>query len=81
VTQLSSTIAPKSLSKEIAVLRGPYSRDGSRMATASADKIARVWDAHLLTMSVQDLLAQACARLTGVTKLTRGLASQPDSVP
>jgi hypothetical protein len=26
---------------------------------------------HLLTMGVKDLLAEACARLAGVTKLTR----------
>jgi hypothetical protein len=35
-------------------------------------------------MATKDVLAQACARLAGVTKLTREemhLASYPDSVP
>jgi hypothetical protein len=44
---------------------------------------ARIWDAHLLTMSVKDLLAEACARLGGVTKLTREemrLAGYPESM-
>jgi hypothetical protein len=44
---------------------------------------ARIWDAHLQTMAVEDLLAQACERLAGVTKLTREemrLAGYPDSV-
>jgi WD40 repeat protein len=48
-----------------------FSPDGSRIVTASADKTARIWDAHLQTMAVKDLLAEACARLAGVTKLTR----------
>ena len=61
-----------------------FSPDGSRIVTASADKTARIWDAHLQTMSVKDLLAEACARLAGVTKLTRDemrLAGYPDSMP
>jgi WD40 repeat protein len=77
--------------REIAVLRGhdgavfsaAFSPDGSRIVTASWDGTARIWDAHLQTMMVKDLLAQACARLA-VTKLTREemlLASYPDSVP
>ena len=61
--------------KEIAVLRGhddavqsaAFSPDGSRIVTASTDNTARIWDAHLQTMSVKDLLAQACARLAGLT--------------
>jgi hypothetical protein len=77
--------------KEIAVLRGhddgvysaAFSRDGSRIVTASADKTARIWDAHLQMMGVKDLLAEACVRLAGVTKLTREemrLADYPDSM-
>ena len=78
--------------KEIAVLRGhegyvyfaAVSPDGSRIVTTSDDKTARIWDAHLLTMSVKDLLVQACASLAGVTKLTpeeMRLASYSDSMP
>jgi WD40 domain-containing protein len=56
--------------KEIAVVRGhegpvqsaAFSPDGSRLVTAG-DKTARVWDAHLQTMSANGLLVQACARL------------------
>jgi WD40 repeat protein len=76
--------------KEIAVLRGhpsnvrsaAFSPDGSRIVTASSDQTARIWDAHLQTMAVKDLLAEACVRLAGVTKLTREemrLAGYPDS--
>ena len=78
--------------KEIAVLRGhessvtsaAFSRDGSRIVTASQDKVARIWDVGLETMSAKDLLAEACARLAGVTQLTRDemrLAGYPDSMP
>jgi len=61
-----------------------FSPDGSRIVTASNDKTARIWDAHLLTMAVRDLLAEACAHLAGMTKLTRDemrLASYPDDMP
>jgi len=60
-----------------------FNPDGSRIVTASEDKTARVWDAHLQTMSVKDLLAEACVHLA-VTKLTREemrLAGYPDSMP
>jgi hypothetical protein len=53
------------------VASAAFSPDGSRIVTASGDKTAHIWDAHLETMSVKDLLAEACARLAGLTKLTR----------
>jgi len=78
--------------KEIGVLRGhdsdvssaAFSPDGLRIVTASKDHTARIWDTHLQTMPPKDLLAQACARLAGVAKLTREemrLAGYPDSMP
>jgi len=45
---------------------------------------SRIVTAHLHTMAVKNLLAQACALLAGVTKLTREemrLAGYRDSVP
>jgi WD40 repeat protein len=80
------------VANEIAVLRGhdeglrsaAFNSDGSRIVTASEDKTARVWDVHLQTMSVKDLVTEACARLAGLTKLTRDemrLAGYPDSAP
>jgi WD40 repeat protein len=79
--------------KEIALLRAhgdlvwsaAFSPDGSRIVTTSADdSTARIWDVRLQTMSVGDLLAQSCARLSGVTKLSRDemrLAGYPESMP
>ena len=75
---------------EIKVLRGhdgfvraaAFSPDGSRIVTASGDKTARIWNAPL-TMSVKDRIAEACARLAGLTTLTRDemrLAGYPDSM-
>jgi WD40 repeat protein len=61
-----------------------FSPDGSRIVTTSNDNTARIWDVHLPTMSVRDLLAQACARLAGVMTLTRDemrLAGYPDNMP
>jgi WD40 repeat protein len=78
--------------KEIGVLRGHdkyvvsavFGPDGSRVITASWDGTARVWDANLHKMSAKELLARACARLAGVTKLSRAemrLAGYPDNTP
>jgi WD40 repeat protein/energy-coupling factor transporter ATP-binding protein EcfA2 len=78
--------------KEIAVLRGhddfvssaAFSPDGSRIVTASDDKTTRVWEPRVHTMSVRDLITEACVRLAGVTKLTREemrLAGYPESMP
>jgi len=56
----------------------------TRLVTASGDNTARIWDAHLETMSVKGLLAEACAHLTGLTKLAPDemrLAGYPDSMP
>jgi WD40 repeat protein len=39
-----------------------FSPNGSCIVTAEEDKIARIWDAHLQSMSVKDLLVEACAR-------------------
>jgi hypothetical protein len=52
--------------------------------SASGDKTARVWDAHLETMSVKSLIAEACMRLVGRTILTHQemrLAGYPDGTP
>jgi hypothetical protein len=76
---------------EIAVLRGhdgtvnsaAFSPDGSRIVTASGGT-AHIWDARLQTMSAKLLLTEACARLSGLVKLTRyemRLAGYPDSMP
>jgi WD40 repeat protein len=59
--------------------RMTYSEPGDwlRIVTASADKTARIWDTHLQTTSVRNLLAEACARLNGLTKLTRERCASP----
>jgi WD40 repeat protein len=78
--------------KEIAVLRGhdqnvdsaSFSPDGTRIVTASQDKTARIWDAHLQAISIDNLLAEACAHLGVLTKLTRDemrLAGYLDDMP
>jgi hypothetical protein len=75
--------------KEIAVLghdghvfSAAFSPDGARIVTTSVDETAHIWDAHLETMSVKDLLTKACERLTSLTKMTRDemrLVGYPDS--
>jgi WD40 repeat protein len=81
-----------SSAKQIAVLRGHegpvgsavFSPDGSRIVTASQDNTARIWDVRLTAIPPEKLLAEACVRLAGVTKLTREdmrLAGYPDSIP
>jgi len=40
-----------------------FGPNGSRIVTASDDKTAHIWDAHLQTMAAKDLLELACARL------------------
>jgi WD40 repeat protein len=94
----SARIWDAATAKQIAVLHGhddrvnsaAFSPDGSRIVTASGnlpsgpDNTARIWDVHLQTMSDKDLLAEACAHLAGLSKLTRDemrLAGYPDSMP
>jgi len=78
--------------REVAVLRGhdgavnsaAFSPNGARIVTASADKTPRIWDAHVQAMSTQVLVAQACAQLAGISKLTRDemrLAGYSDGTP
>jgi hypothetical protein len=79
--------------KESAVLRGaamspcrpPSAHDVTPIVTASGDKSARIWDAHVATMSTKDLVAEVCTRrLRGLTKLNRDemcLAGYADSTP
>jgi WD40 repeat protein len=80
------------IAKEIKVLLGhedvlasaAFSPDGARIVTASYDKTARIWNSRLQTMPATELLMEACARLAGLTKLTRHemrLATYPDSMP
>src|SRR5262249_57683139 len=65
--------------REIAVLRrrGSYVRfavfhpDGVRILVASEDNTARIWDAPIATMSTKALMADACLRMHGLTRLTR----------
>ena len=58
-----------------------FNPDGTRIVTGSDDS-ARIWDVHLTTMSMKDLVTEVCTRrLRGLTKLNRDemrLAGYPD---
>jgi WD40 repeat protein len=62
-----------------------FSPDGSRIVTASIDRLARIWDVHFATMSSEGLVAEVCSHLLrGSTKLSRDemrLAGYPDDAP
>ena len=45
--------------------------DGVRILVASEDNTARIWEAPIATMSTKALMADACLRLHGLSKLTR----------
>jgi WD40 repeat protein len=74
----SAKVWDAATAKEITLFRGhsagvtsaAFSPDGARIVTASYDNTARIWDAQFQTPAVKDLLAEAAARLAGVTKLT-----------
>jgi len=65
--------------REITVLRrrGSFVRfavfhpDGKHILVASEDKTARIWDAPIATMPTEQLMAEVCLQLHGLTKLTR----------
>jgi WD40 repeat protein len=66
------------------VYSAAFSLDGKRIVTASRDQTVRIWDSRLQTMPATELLMETCARIAGLTKLTREemrLASYPDSIP
>jgi WD40 repeat protein len=78
----SGTRRPPRRSRPCAAMIATCGPPRSRIVTASEDT-ARIWDAHLQTMSVKDLLGEACVHLAGVTKLTREemrLAGYPDDM-
>jgi WD40 repeat protein len=78
--------------KEIGILRGHRAsvRSGAfdparpRVVTASEDGTARIWNVDLQFTPLQDVIAQACARLSRLSRMTRDemrLAGYPDSEP
>lgn len=77
--------AAAGLRHERPVLSGAFSGDGSRIVTASADCIARLWDVRFETIRTGDLVAEVCTRLLpGRTACTRNdmrLAGYPDEKP
>ena len=78
--------------KEIGILRGhresvrsaAFDPARPRVVTASEDGTARVWNVDLQFTPLQDVIAQACARLSRLSQMTRDemrLAGYPDSEP
>jgi WD40 repeat protein len=60
-----------------------FSPDGTRIVTSSRDETVRIWDAHIATLPINDMIDEVCLRrLRGITKLTRDemrLIGYPDS--
>jgi WD40 repeat protein len=78
--------------KEIGILRGhrgsvrsaAFDPTRPRVVTASEDGTARIWNVDLQFRPLQDIIAQACARLSRLSQMTRDemrLAGYPDSEP
>ena len=88
VAQVWDTVSGKqlgdSLDHDTDVYDARFSPDGRIILTVGMDNTTRIWEAHLQTMSMKDLVADACVRFAGMSKLTREemrLAGYSDSVP